>query len=86
MCAVLRIAAPAYARVDLVPSDDGPLVLELEVVEPDLGLRLDREATEAFVSALVTLLDDVARPPGVEGDACAIDLPALFREAAGERD
>ena len=30
--------APAYARVDLLPGPDGPVVVELEVVEPSLFL------------------------------------------------
>jgi glutathione synthase/RimK-type ligase-like ATP-grasp enzyme len=31
---------PLYARVDLVPGPSGPLLMELELIEPDLGLRL----------------------------------------------
>lgn len=30
---------PLYARVDLLPSDDGPVVVELELVEPSLFVR-----------------------------------------------
>ncbi len=33
-----RFGAPTYARVDLVRGDDGPWVLELELVEPSLFL------------------------------------------------
>lgn len=35
---VQRFGTPAYARVDLVRGQDGPLVLELELVEPSLFL------------------------------------------------
>ena len=31
---------PLYARVDLLPSDDGPLLLELELAEPSFFLDL----------------------------------------------
>ena len=42
---VLRRAPDAtlYARVDIVPGDDGPMLMELELIEPDLGLRLAPE-------------------------------------------
>jgi glutathione synthase/RimK-type ligase-like ATP-grasp enzyme len=33
-----------YARVDLLPGEDGPVVLELELTEPSLFLGLDPEA------------------------------------------
>jgi glutathione synthase/RimK-type ligase-like ATP-grasp enzyme len=42
--AVATLPATAYARVDLLPSGDGPVVLELEVVEPSLFLHLDPAA------------------------------------------
>jgi len=32
--------APLYARVDLLPSDDGPLLLELELTEPSFFLNI----------------------------------------------
>ncbi|MFD1149521.1 ATP-grasp domain-containing protein [Saccharothrix hoggarensis] len=43
-----------YARVDLVPGDDGsPLLLELELVEPSLGFRqTDAAAPHRFASAV----------------------------------
>ncbi len=43
---------PLYARVDLVPAEAGPLLMELELVEPDLGLRLDPSAVECLADAL----------------------------------
>lgn len=46
-------ARTAYARVDLLPDDGGPLVLELELIEPDLGLRLCPESTRLLVEYLI---------------------------------
>ena len=44
---------PAYARVDLVQDDLGlPVVLELELVEPNLFLGVAPEAAERFAAAL----------------------------------
>ena len=46
-------AAPAYARVDLVEGDGGePVLLELEVVEPNLFLGVASEAAPAYAAAL----------------------------------
>ena len=41
---VAALPATAYARVDLLPTDDGPVLLELEVIEPSLFLHLDPAA------------------------------------------
>ena len=41
---VATLPTTAYARVDLLPTGDGPVVLELEVVEPSLFLHLDPSA------------------------------------------
>jgi hypothetical protein len=49
-------AAPAlvtYARVDLVPAPDGPRLMELELIEPDLGLRLHAPAAPALARAIL---------------------------------
>ena len=43
---------PLYARVDLVVTDEGPLLMELELVEPDLGLRISDFAVRKFVAAI----------------------------------
>jgi len=44
---------PAYGRVDLVRLDDGSLaVMELELVEPELWLRLHPSAAEAMATAI----------------------------------
>jgi hypothetical protein len=49
-------AAPAhvtYARVDLVPAPGGPRLMELELIEPDLGLRLHASAAPALARAIL---------------------------------
>jgi glutathione synthase/RimK-type ligase-like ATP-grasp enzyme len=49
-------AAPrvtVYARVDLVPTPDGPRLMELELIEPDLGLRLHPPSIDALVRAIL---------------------------------
>jgi hypothetical protein len=49
-------AAPGptiYARVDLVPTPDGPRLMELELIEPDLGLRLHPPSVQALVAAIL---------------------------------
>ena len=48
-------ASPApvtYARVDLVPSAGGPRLMELELIEPDLGLRLHPGSAAALAAAV----------------------------------
>lgn len=54
----LRRSDLLYARVDVVPTDDGtPALLELELTEPSLGLaHADPAAPTRFVSALRTHL------------------------------
>jgi hypothetical protein len=48
-------AAPvAYARVDVVPAPGGPRLMELELIEPDLGLRLAPGAPAALASAILS--------------------------------
>jgi glutathione synthase/RimK-type ligase-like ATP-grasp enzyme len=49
-------AAPGptvYARVDLVPTPDGPRLMELELIEPDLGLRLHPPSVPALAAAIL---------------------------------
>lgn len=43
---------PLYARVDLLPTSDGPRVLELELTEPSLFLLFVPEAADRFAEAL----------------------------------
>lgn len=45
--------ATIYARVDLVPTPDGPRLMELELIEPDLGLRLHPPAIDLLVRAIL---------------------------------
>lgn len=46
---------PLYARVDLVPGDDGrPLLGELELIEPELFLDMDVGAADRFADAILS--------------------------------
>lgn len=45
-------AHPLYARVDLLPAPDGPVVIELELVEPSLFLGYADGAAERFAAAI----------------------------------
>lgn len=50
-------AALLYARVDLLPADDGsPQVLEVELVEPSLFLRYCDDAADRLAAAIATCL------------------------------
>jgi glutathione synthase/RimK-type ligase-like ATP-grasp enzyme len=44
---------PLYARVDLLPGDDGPLLLELELIEPSLFFAAGRGAADRLAAALL---------------------------------
>ncbi len=43
---------PLYARVDLVPADSGFELMELELIEPALYLRMDADAPYRFAAAI----------------------------------
>ncbi len=47
----------AYARVDLVHHEGVPTVMELELIEPDLFLRMDPRAVARFADAVLAVLD-----------------------------
>ena len=47
--------AVTYARVDVVPTRDGPRLMELELIEPDLGLRLSPYSAEALARAILAV-------------------------------
>jgi hypothetical protein len=48
-----RFGTPLYARIDLVPGPDGdPVLLELEVIEPNLYLGQAPGAAERFAAAI----------------------------------
>jgi glutathione synthase/RimK-type ligase-like ATP-grasp enzyme len=50
-------AMPLYARVDLIPGPDGsPVLIELEVVEPNLYLHESPETAERLAEAIVAEL------------------------------
>ena len=49
-------ATMAYARVDLIGSQDGPILLELELTEPSLFLGYSQGAADRFAAALTSLL------------------------------
>ncbi len=53
---VPEAAALAYARIDLLPTADGPVVLELELTEPSLFLGLDPKAPGRAAAAFARLL------------------------------
>ena len=53
---VAALPATAYARVDLLPGVDGPVLLELEVVEPSLFLHLDPAAPARAAAVFRNLL------------------------------
>jgi glutathione synthase/RimK-type ligase-like ATP-grasp enzyme len=42
-----------YARVDVVPTPDGPRLMELELIEPDLGLRLAPDSIARLAAAIL---------------------------------
>jgi hypothetical protein len=50
---------PLYARVDLVPGPDGPLLLELELTEPSLFLGRAPGAAGRFADAVAAHLEVV---------------------------
>lgn len=47
---------PLYARVDLLPGPDGPLVLEVELCEPSLFLQHADGADDRFAAAIAARL------------------------------
>ena len=52
---VASLGPTAYARVDLLPTDDGPVVLEVEVTEPSLYLSFDPGAAARAASVFRSL-------------------------------
>lgn len=55
-----------YARVDMVPTPDGPRLMELELIEPDLGLRLFLPAVAALAHAILEAGVEPSRGSGPE--------------------
>ena len=54
---------PLYARVDLLPSTEGPLLLELELVEPSLFFAASEDAADRLLQALRERIEAAARDP-----------------------
>jgi glutathione synthase/RimK-type ligase-like ATP-grasp enzyme len=48
----------AYARVDLLPTGHGPVLLELELTEPSLFLTVDSGAAARTAAAFLSLVED----------------------------
>jgi glutathione synthase/RimK-type ligase-like ATP-grasp enzyme len=51
-----------YARIDLIPTASGPVVLELELTEPSLFVGYAESAPDRFAAAVLSALEPVARP------------------------
>jgi glutathione synthase/RimK-type ligase-like ATP-grasp enzyme len=51
-----RFGRLLYARVDVLPSDHGPVVLEVELVEPNLFLSMSVGAADRFARCLLEQL------------------------------
>lgn len=59
--AALPWPAPCYARVDLVATDAGPVVLEVELIEPYLFLATDDAAADRLAAAIARRVGPHAR-------------------------
>jgi glutathione synthase/RimK-type ligase-like ATP-grasp enzyme len=53
---IAALPATAYARVDLLPTADGPVLHELEVIEPSLFLHLDPAAPSRAAAVFRSLV------------------------------
>ena len=52
---VAGLPATAYARIDLLPTEHGPVVLEVELTEPSLYLEFDEAAAERAAAVFRSL-------------------------------
>ena len=50
-----------YARVDLLPSPDGPVLIELELTEPSLFLRFADGSADRFAHAIARAAQQIAQ-------------------------
>jgi O-ureido-D-serine cyclo-ligase len=58
-----------YARVDLVPGPQGPMLMELELIEPSLFLHVEPGAPRRAAAAIRARLGIVeTAPPGTDSD------------------
>jgi glutathione synthase/RimK-type ligase-like ATP-grasp enzyme len=55
--------APTYARVDFIRTDEGPMLMELELIEPELFFRFEPAAATKLANEVVRLLDLTRRAP-----------------------
>lgn len=46
----------AYARIDMLPTDDGPVISEIELIEPSLFLEVDTGAVYRIAAAFASLV------------------------------
>jgi len=63
--------SPTYARVDCIVSGDRLLLMELELIEPDLGMTYDAGAAQRFAHAIARPL----RPALADGETLHLDAP-----------
>ena len=49
-------APPTYARVDFIRTDEGPMLMELELIEPELFFRFEPAAATKLADEVVKLL------------------------------
>ncbi len=84
---VRRLAPePLYARLDLLPDDDGGwLVSELELIEPDLFLRVDPAAPARFAAAIIARLPTTDRAARARGGLTRSRRAATAPAASGRR-
>lgn len=47
-----RFGTVLYARVDMLPTENGPVIIEVELTEPSLYLHLDERAPDKFAEAI----------------------------------
>ena len=60
-----RLGPTTYARVDLIPLDDGtPAVLELELLDPALFFEVHPQAATRFAHVLARLIKEAPTAPG----------------------
>lgn len=52
-----RFETPLYARIDLLPTANGPVIIELELTEPSLYLKLGERAATSMATAVARRLD-----------------------------
>ena len=54
--ALALLPETAYARIDLLPTDDGPVISEIELIEPSLFLEVDTGAAYRIAAAFASLV------------------------------